>query len=300
MESAKAFADRLGRLVDLNRHLLLVSTVAGSVLLCLIAPRVAQWKSYHDFADGRRFLGIQHFTDFITNVPFLYTGLTSLAVAASWEGRTGPTAAFADEDDRRMYGTFGWAQVAVGVGSSIYHMGPRNETLFFDRLGMAVAFCTALAVLLSDRLGSAVAAPLFPFLIGAAVAGPTHWIVTELRHKGDLRFYALVQYLPTLLFPMLVLLYPSRYACKHGTIRLLAALVLQVAGKGTEMVDRLVWYATFKLISGHSMHHILSAAALYLFSTYIRDRRYIARTRGQSLGQEHAHGKVSAGMETVA
>jgi hypothetical protein len=48
-------------------------------------------------------------------------------------------------------------------------------------------------------------------LVACGAATVLYWDWTESHGRGDLRPYALVQFLPLLLIPLLLLLFPARY-----------------------------------------------------------------------------------------
>ena len=70
---------------------------------------------------------------------------------------------------------------------------------------MSVAFMALFSLVLGDRvswrLGEALAWPLM--LLGAASV--LYWYWTETRGAGDLRAYGVVQFLPILLMPLMLL-----------------------------------------------------------------------------------------------
>jgi hypothetical protein len=92
---------------------------------------------------------------------------------------------------------------------------------------------------------------LWPLLI-AGLASVLYW-----RASDDLRPYALVQFLPVLLIPLLLLLYPRR-----GSGGLWLALALYVLAKGLEQYDADVYAALAGTISGHSLKHVAAAAGM--------------------------------------
>lgn len=148
-------------------------------------------------------------------------------------------------------------------GSGYYHLSPDNHTLVWDRLPMTIAFMALFSLLLHERvLPTQKTITLIPLLIIGA-ASVFYWDWTESQGKGDLRLYALVQFLPILLIPLILWLYPKRYL--NGT-NLLWAFVFYFAAKLLEHFDGLI-YERLDVISGHSVKHI-SAAVAVLFIIY--------------------------------
>jgi hypothetical protein len=84
-----------------------------------------------------------------------------------------------------------------------------------------------------------------------------YWYWTETQGVGDLRLYALVQFLPLVLIPIILWLFRGDYL---NNTMLIAALVLYVLAKGCEHFDRQV-LALLGVVSGHTIKHLLSGVA---------------------------------------
>jgi hypothetical protein len=79
--------------------------------------------------------------------------------------------------------------------------------------------------------------------------------MTESRGHGDLRFYALVQFLPMLLIPMILLLYRN----KNGkAVYFWSILVCYLLAKIFEFYDEQI-FKSLTVISGHSLKHLVVA-----------------------------------------
>src|SRR5215470_18241544 len=108
----------------------LLGLMAASLAILPLLPPIPQDPSYHQFADQRTLLGIHHFWNVISNLPFVVAGAIGL-----WQfGR-----------DRATFVLF-LGIFLTGFGSAYYHWDPKNETLFWDRLPMAISFMAILAV----------------------------------------------------------------------------------------------------------------------------------------------------------
>ena len=106
----------------MHRPLLLIAGALGALLVVLVlAGPIAQPGAYHDFADQRRLLGIPHFWNVATNLPFVVIGLMGLALVQ----REPPPAA------RAWAAMFGGTAL-VGLGSAYYHLNPHDATLVWD------------------------------------------------------------------------------------------------------------------------------------------------------------------------
>ena len=99
----------------------------------------------------------------------------------------------------------------TGFGSAYYHYAPGNETLIWDRLPMTIGFMGLVTIIVGEHISlPAAKRMLIPLLIIGA-GSVAYWAVTEERGAGDLRPYAIVQFLPMLLIPLILLMYRSVY-----------------------------------------------------------------------------------------
>ncbi|GHA78898.1 membrane protein [Formosimonas limnophila] len=149
----------------------------------------------------------------------------------------------------------------VAFGSAYYHRFPSNVTLVWDRLPMTLAFMAlmsfSLAEFLSITWGRVV---LWPLLL-MGVISVVYWYWGELRGSGDLRFYALVQFLPMILLLVLFTFGHRVFKDNSGYWWLLLAYLL---AKVAEHFDIQIDQWTSGLMAGHALKHIFSASGLWL------------------------------------
>lgn len=225
----------------------LVAIAAGAILLCLALPRIAQTPSYHAFADDRPALGVPNFWNVVSNAGFLLAGAWGLLTLA------------------RSSASRPWALLAffTGVtlttfGSAYYHLAPSNDTLLWDRLPMTTAFMGFFAALVSERVAPAFSRYALVPLLAFGAASVLYWYFTERAGAGDLRPYILVQGLPVILTPIVLLLFPGE---RRGTRYLVLAVAAYGAAKLFETFDDHVYESLNELFSGHSIKHLLAAAS---------------------------------------
>jgi hypothetical protein len=242
--------------------LVLLAALAGAALW-LHGP-IGQWADYHAFADGRAALGIPNAANVLSNLPFLLVGgwaLSRLRVARG----VGPAT--------RAWQVFAAAVTCTAFGSAAYHWSPENATLVGDRLPIAWA-CVALScAFLAERFDPAWGRPrVLGGALLVATASVAHWWLTERAGAGDLRPYLLVQFLPMLLVPAGLWLWP-----RPGDPAVVPAsawwgvLGCYAAAKVFELGDRGVYAASGFIISGHTLKHVLAAAgAAWLLSAAVR------------------------------
>ena len=171
------------------------------------------------------------------------------------------------------YLTFFIGVFAVGIGSGYYHLFPSNDTLIWDRLPMTVAFTAFFVIILSEfisvKLGKRIFIPLL--LLGIFSVG--YWFYTEQQGLGDLRMYGLVQFLPILLIPLILTMFPSRFPDTRYYWYLLGFYVL---AKIFEASDGPV-YSLLSVISGHSIKHLCAGIGCYFFYVQLKKRLLIDR-----------------------
>jgi len=226
--------------------LALIIMVTGIALIGLAwyGP-IAQDPAYHDFADQRTLLGVPNFWNVVSNLPFVLVGLLGLYRCTN--DRVGP-------ENRRSYILFFVAVLLTGFGSGYYHLQPHNLSLAVDRLTMALSFVAFFSIIIGEfirhELGRRLLLPLS--LFGLFSVG--YWIVTEQLGAGDLRLYAVTQFLPVPVIAIIVLFWKSE------RIRTADILIIG-AGYGLakvfEFLDAEIYRAA--MISGHTLKHLAAA-----------------------------------------
>jgi hypothetical protein len=240
------------------------------LVLLVVSPR-QQDTTYHHFADQRWLLGVPHALNVLSNAPFVIVGLLGLGYIVR-PGVWRSPAVFAASWERWAYLLLFAFVVLTGFGSAYYHLQPDNDTLYWDRLPMAVVFMTFFTLILADRISPAVAPWLWLPLVVAGVLSTTYWHWTELHGAGDLRPYVLVQFLPLLLIPVVLVAFPGR---SLRTADVFAILGWYVLAKLLELaaVDRSIYTATH-VVSGHTLKHVVAALGA-LWILLILRRRYV-------------------------
>lgn len=233
-----------------REKLLIAVTVAGIVAaFCL--PPIPQDPAYHLFADRRTLFGIPNFWNVISNLPFVLVGLFGLC---HWSR-------LPDSAPRTAYVVFCLGGMSVGLGSAYYHYAPTMQTLVWDRLPMTVAFMALFAMVVRDRVSVSLGDRLLLPLVLAGVCSVGYWYGTELQGHGDLRPYAVIQFLPMLLIPLMLMLYAGK--ALH-TAWLWGTLACYGLAKVVEYFDAAI-YAVAWVESGHSIKHLFGACAVLCF-----------------------------------
>ena len=136
--------------------------------------------------------------------------LPSSALSA-WSVALGRRARFQFSVERWPYVIFFVGVLLTAAGSAYYHLAPDNETLFWDRLPMTIAFMALVASQIVDRIniraGLALLVPML--LLGAASV--VYWRVTERAGAGNVMPYGILQGYSMVILLLMAVLTPSRY-----------------------------------------------------------------------------------------
>lgn len=206
------------------KTLSLLLVAAAAIAAAFALDPIPQDPAYHRFTDTRSFFGIPNFWNVASNLPFLVVG----ALGLLQQGRLASPAL------ATHYRTLCGAIVLVALGSAWYHLAPDNARLVFDRLPMTVAFMALFSAVIADRVSWVAGRALLWPLIAAGVASILFWIRGEAAGAGDLRAYALVQFLPMLLIPLILVLWRGEGLSAR---RLWMALAAYAAAKLAEHFD---------------------------------------------------------------
>jgi hypothetical protein len=240
------------------RLVLVVAIALVVVFAALAAPPYAQNEAYHQFADQRAFLGIPNFLDVVSNVAFLVVGLAGLAFVVRGTHADG-TPAFEQPADRWCWGVVCAAVALTCCGSWYYHLVPDSARLAWDRLPMAIAFAAILAATISERVSARAGGLLLAPLVVLGAASVAYWRYSVVAGRENLNPYAATQFGSLLLIVLLISLFPSRYTRGND---LWGAFALYALAKVAEHFDYPILAATGGLVSGHTLKHLIAAAAM--------------------------------------
>ena len=255
-----------------NRAIVLVLITLLAVLgVMIFVEPMPQWPEYHDFADDRDFFGIPNTHNVVSNIGFIIVGVWGLLFVSGRSGKaaTGPLGA--------AYLVFFAGVLLTGLGSGYYHLEPDNQTLVWDRLPMAIAFMGLFAAVVGELISPRAAMGLLLPLLVVGISSVLWWAWTESAGAGDLRFYGLVQFLPVVLIPLMLFMYP---APRYFIWFMVALALFYILAKVLEIVDHQVYHALGGVVSGHALKHLVAAGAtacvlvmLYRHCSYNRDQR---------------------------
>ena len=240
--------------------LLIAVFVITAIALYFLDP-IAQDLAYHRFSDCREYLGIPHFMDVISNLPFVIIGFMGIRLARKAYLKKSMT--YFLMSFILFVGVF-----FTGLGSAFYHYSPNNFTLIFDRLPMTLVFTAFFSTIIYDYVDRRAGAMVFYTLLTLSVYSIFYWYYTEIIGAGDLRLYAFIQFFPVLAVPLILIFYRNT---ELYTKQILYAFGAYAVAKLFEHFDVQV-FEFLGFISGHTIKHIVSAVAIYFIYTIYRDQ----------------------------
>jgi hypothetical protein len=246
--------------------LAIIGLTLSAIVAMALVPRIQQDEAYHHFADQRSMLGTDNFLNVVSNLPFLLTGIAGLLFVTgknSFASRT-----FLHRFERWPYIVFFFGVMLTCFGSAYYHLSPNTERLMWDRLPMSIAFMSLLAAVIAERINLRAGLVSLAPLVVVGVGSVIYWHIGEQSGNGDLRPYILVQFYSLLAIVLTAIMFPSRYTMSGA---LLGASGIYALAKLIEVLDAQV-FAIGRVISGHTLKHIVASVAVYWIFHMLRHR----------------------------
>lgn len=253
---------------------LMVTVSLAAMVLFFINEPLPQDPAYHLFADDRMWLNIPNTLDVVSNVFFLFVGIFGIYhVLIAKDLRL-------INEIKGMYTLLFIGVILVAIGSGYYHLAPTNASLVWDRLPMTIAFMSFFSIMLAEFISARLARFIFPVMLLSGVGSVIYWAVSESWGEGDLRLYILVQFIPLLCIPVLLIFFKARFSHSYGYWGLFVAYSL---AKIMEHFDSEVYELT-GIISGHSLKHIVSALGIYILLRAFNQREPVFQNTARVSG----------------
>jgi hypothetical protein len=246
-----------------NRSIVFVFICLFAVVISIFIGPIPQDLSYHNFADQQTLFGIPNFSNVLSNIFFLIVGIWGIVSLKrkKWKGLDTPAYS--------AYFVFFLGVALSGIGSVYYHIKPNNSSLVWDRIPMALTFMAFFSTIIWENVNEKMGRILFIPLLVLGIASVIYWQLSENMGMGDLRLYGLVQFLPLLLIPYILLFFPSTF---NRSSDIYLVLFLYLLAKIAEYFDLEIYHLGNGL-SGHGLKHILAALAAYWVLRMLKLRR---------------------------
>ena len=228
-------------------EILLLAACAGLLACALFGPPVAGPVQPHGFADGRTLFGLPFAMDVLSNLPFALAGLAGLALL--WRAPRGAISNM----QRAMAELFFAGLILTALASGWYHLRPDDAGLAVDRYAMGIAFAGLLGLAAAGRVSERAGT-----LLGLALLVLAPLAVRAWAASGNLLPWAVVQFGGMLGLVVLAALRPQPGALP---VRWFAVLGAYGLAKLAEANDHAIFAATGEWLSGHTIKHIVAAAA---------------------------------------
>jgi hypothetical protein len=250
------------KMISASKSSLLFGVSLVAIIGVFLLDPIPQDLAYHNFADRRTFAGIPNLCDVLSNLPLLLVGFMGFLSLFNRRLQL-------DMELLPAVAVFFLGVVLTSAGSAYYHLQPGNATLVWDRLPMALAFMGLAAMVCGERVNLDFGRKaLWPLLV-VGFGSVLWWQHTEQIGQGDLRFYGLVQFLPMLILPLVLLLFPSRWSRGLGYW---AVGCWYLLAKLLEFFDQAVFDLTGQVVSGHTLKHLAAAMAAWSLLKMLRSR----------------------------
>lgn len=232
-------------------RLVVLLLVSGSLLLLVfLRGPIPQDLQYHQFADKASGAGIANVWNVLSNVPFFIIGLVGMIGVKQHDAIIGEAGV------GQIARVFFIGLIATAIGSAYYHLAPTNSTLIWDRLPMTISFMAFFSFILAIHIHKRVGmASLWP-LLGLGLISVVYWAYTESIGSGDLRLYVVIQFLPLVLIPLILLMFPAK---SYRSSYIWLVIGIYIVAKVLELYDHQIY--SLINIGGHTLKHVVASLA---------------------------------------
>jgi Ceramidase len=233
--------------LSIPQFLLWITLIAFLVVFIFIKP-IPQNPTYHHFANDNTIFGIANCWNVISNIGFLITGLLGIKFIRK----------------KKITNLIIWILfvgiLLTGFGSAYYHYAPNNATLVWDRLPMTIVFTSFFALIYAWCFNEKIGFKIWLVSLATGIYSVFYWQYTEQEFRGDLRLYAIVQFLPIVL---IIIILASHFKSHSFLVKPIAIIVVwYMIAKFLEHYDSIIFEKT-TIMSGHPIKHIAAAVATF-------------------------------------
>ena len=251
-----------------SQYLVFGILLVGMVLIPIFMPPISQSVDYHKFADQRVYFGIPNFLNVVSNIFIFFPGLIGLILLIrSRELLLQVT--FIRSLERWPYFILFLSVIMASLASTYYHLAPDNARLVWDRFPISIGIVTLFSTVLIERINTNIGFILLPFLILFGVGSVIYWDWSEQSGLGNLNYYIVVQLYSILAIILFSKYFFSRYT---GGAGIYVVIILYALAKLAETLDHEI-YSLGKVISGHSVKHLLVGLAVFQIIRTLQNRR---------------------------
>jgi len=251
-----------------SQYLIIGIVSVGMVFIPIFMPPISQSIDYHQFADQRTYFGIPNFFNVTSNIFFFFPGLVGLILLLRSRELLLHTT-FIKHSERWPYFILFLSVIMASLASTYYHLAPDNARLVWDRVPISIGIVTLLSIVLIERVNTNIGFLSLPFLILFGVGSVIYWDWSERSGLGNLNYYIVVQLYSILAIILLSKYFFSRYT---GGESIYVVIIIYAFAKFAEILDHEI-YSLGKVISGHSVKHLLVGLAVFQIVGILQNRR---------------------------
>ena len=195
----------------------------------LFTNKIELPKSYHNFVDKRTIFGIPNGMDILSN---LFIALPAFYLITK----------------QKKISFLSFNILLLALTSAIYHVNPTDNTIFMDMIFVVSLNTVVLSYFVNKQIG------YFIYLLGILS-------VFYSKKNNDIRLYELLK----IVIPIyvIIIIYKDH---NHSNIsnHILLIIILSILIRYSEFHDKEIYQLTNKLISGHTLKHIIAGINIYI------------------------------------
>lgn len=236
-----------------NRHRFVGGALLLWAFLMLATPRIPHSPAHHLFADMRNFLGVPNTLNVLTCYPFLLVGVPGLVLCLS-----GTCFGISLKGEQLGWALFYGGIAAAAFGSAYYHLKPDDDRVVWDKLPVMLAIVSLISNLVIERVDEQAGITCLFSLLTLVVVS-----IACVRFFNDLRLCMMFNFVPCIVIPALVFLFPPKYT--HSRFWFLAA-GFYLLSRIEAFADKKAYAVNRYFISGHSLEHLCLAMVTLILS----------------------------------
>ncbi|CAF1381527.1 unnamed protein product [Adineta ricciae] len=236
--------------------------------MILFIPPIRQYQWYQRVADRRSlrqlipsfaYVNVPNVLNVLSNIPLIFIGTFGILLLLSSKNIV-----LQSTFEQFTWIIFFICVTLTSICSSYYHFRPTNRSPVWNHFPISIGFSSLVALLIDERINPVLSRILFPFLIISNFTSCIYWYCQD-----DLRSHLLIQFFPMIYIPLLLLISSSVYS---QTSCYVYACFLCILAQLSEIGDKQIFRFTSKIISGHTLKHILSACGFVVILYMLKVR----------------------------
>ncbi len=257
-----------------HNHIRFIQTMGVGLALAFISKFVydlPQDLNYHNFAYKRFFFQIPNLFDVFTNFILFYPCILGIRFTIE---KWNDSKLFSCNFERWIRLIFFSSTLLAAFGSSCYHLNSNNKILICDGLLMVIGHMALLTMIISIYVEKSREQIKIIFILLQST-GIFSVLYFPYHNSFGIILYVLVQYLPTIIIPRIVVSYYKNNRTKTKVIYILLAMFFYFITKKLEFSDYFIFDILGSTINVHSLRHIFSAIEVFYIHKFCSTTKHI-------------------------